>query len=119
MKNYLLWLVPAIAGLMLLQATKHVYTHSQPVTRLEPPRTPPRTMFANSIAATGILEPASQNIAVGSALSGVVIEVYVSVERVGTRVKAGDPLFQVDDRHLRAELELAKTRARPRRGPSW
>ena len=70
MKNYLLWLVPAIAGLMLLQATKHVYTHSQPVTRLEPPRTPPRTMFANSIAATGILEPASQNIAVGSALLG-------------------------------------------------
>ena len=111
MKNYLLWLVPAVAGLMLIQATKHVYTHSQPITRLQPPRTPPRTAFAHSIAATGILEPSSQNIAIGSALTGVVIEVYVPVERVGTCVKAGDPLFHVDDRHLHAQLELARTRA--------
>ena len=71
----------------------------------------PRTPFAHSIAATGILEPASQNVAVGSALSGVVLEVYVPVERVGARVKAGDPLFHVDDRHLQAQLALAKTRA--------
>jgi multidrug efflux pump subunit AcrA (membrane-fusion protein) len=111
MKNYVLWIVPASAGLMLLVATRHVYTHQQPLTRLEPPRTPARTPFAQSIAATGILEPASQNIAIGSALSGVVLEVHVPVERVGARVKAGDPLFQVDDRHLKAQHTLAKTRA--------
>ena len=29
----------------------------------------------------------------------------------GRRVKAGDPLFHVDDRHLQAQLALAKTRA--------
>jgi HlyD family secretion protein len=111
MKNYLLWLLPASAALMLLLAARHVYTHSQPLTRLEPPRAPAWTPYDHSIAATGILEPASQNIAVGSALSGVVLEVHVPVERVGTRVKAGDPLFQVDDRHLQAQLTLAKTRA--------
>jgi HlyD family secretion protein len=111
MKNYVLWMLPISAGLMLLLATRHVYTHSQPMSRLEPPRAPAKTPFAHSIAATGILEPASQNIAVGSALSGVVLEVYVPVERVGARVKAGDPLFHVDDRHLQAQLALAKTRA--------
>ncbi len=39
------------------------------------------------------------------------LEVHVPVERVGARVKAGDPLFRVDDRHLQAQLALAKSRA--------
>jgi HlyD family secretion protein len=111
MKSYMLWMLPVSAMLMLIVATRHVYTHQQPIERLLPPRTPPRTPFAHSIAATGILEPASQNIAVGSALAGVVLDVYVPVERVGARVKAGDPLFHVDDRHLHAQHMLAKTRA--------
>lgn len=111
MKRYLLSLLPLSAVLMLLMAARHVYTQQQPLTRLEPPQTPARTPFAHSIAGTGILEPASQNIAIGSALSGVVLEVYVPVERVGARVKAGDPLFRVDDRHLQAQLGLAKSRA--------
>jgi HlyD family secretion protein len=111
MKNYLLWLVPMSAGVMLLVATRHVYTQQQPLTPLEPPRTPARTPFDHSIAATGILEPSSTNVAVGSALAGVVLEVHVPVDRVGARVKAGDPLFHVDDRHLQAQLALAKTRA--------
>ena len=70
---------------MLLVATRHVYTHQQPLTRLEPPQMPARTPYDRSIAATGIIEAASQNIAVGSALSGVVLEVYVPVERVGAQ----------------------------------
>jgi multidrug resistance efflux pump len=111
MKNYVLWLLPASAGLMLVLAKRHVYTHQQPLDRVDPPRTPARTPYAHSIAATGILEPESQNIAIGSALSGVVLKVHVPVERVGARVNAGDPLFHVDDRHLRAQLALAKTRA--------
>jgi multidrug resistance efflux pump len=111
MKSFLLWLVPMSAGLMLVVATRHVYEHQQPLTRLEPPETPARTPYSRSIAATGILEPASQNFAVGSALAGVVLEVYVPVERVGAQVKAGDPLFRVDDRHLLAQHKLATARA--------
>lgn len=111
MKGYMLWLLPISAGLMLLVATRHVSTQQQPLTRLEPSRTPACTPFLHTIAATGILEPASQNVAVGSALPGVVLEVHVPVDRVGVRVKAGDPLFHVDDRHLQAQRALAKTRA--------
>ncbi len=111
MKRTMLWLLPITAGGMLLFATQHVYTQQRPMTRLQPPQTPARTPFAHSIAATGILEAASQNIAIGSALSGLVLEVYVPAEKVGTHVKQGDPLFRVDDRHLKAQLALAKARA--------
>ena len=62
---------------MLLLAAEHVYTQQRPLTRLTPPDSPARTPFRRSIAATGILEAASQNIAIGSALSGIVLEVYV------------------------------------------
>src|SRR3569623_1096048 len=96
---------------MLLLAGNHVYTHEQPVSRLSPPRMPARTPFEHSIAATGILEAATQNVAVGSALSGLVLEVYVPVEQVGKTVTKGEPLFRVDDRHLRAQLAMAQARA--------
>ena len=86
--NFLFWILPIVAGGMLLFATRHVYTEQQPLTRLSPPQTPAHTPFSHAIAATGILEAATQNIAVGSALSGLVIEVYVPVERVGTRSSA-------------------------------
>ncbi|HVX16132.1 MAG TPA: HlyD family efflux transporter periplasmic adaptor subunit [Pirellulales bacterium] len=111
MKRSLLTVLPFAAGAMLLFATRHVYTQQQPLTRLEPPQRPAHTPFAHSLAATGILEAATQNIAIGSALSGLVLEVYVPVERVGTRVSRGDPLFRVDDRHLQAQLGLAQSRA--------
>jgi multidrug resistance efflux pump len=111
MKRYLLWLLPLSAGAMVLFATRHVYTQQQPLTRQVPPQRPTHTPFAHSIAATGILEAATQNIAIGSALSGIVLEVYVPVERVGTCVSRGDPLFRVDDRHLKAQLAMAQTRA--------
>jgi multidrug resistance efflux pump len=111
MKNKLLWLLPISASAMLLLAGKHVYTHEQPVSRLSPPRMPARTPFNHSIAATGILEATTQNVAVGSALSGLVLEVYVPVEQVGKTVAKGEPLFRVDDRHLRAQLAMAQARA--------
>jgi HlyD family secretion protein len=111
MKRSFLWILPVTAGAMLLFASRHVYTQQQPLTRLSPPQMPSRTPFAHSLAATGIIEAASQNISIGSALSGLVLEVYVPVEQVGTRVSSGDPLFRVDDRHLRSQLALAEARA--------
>jgi HlyD family secretion protein len=111
MKRNLLWLLPISAGLMFLLAAQHVYTEQRPLTRLSPPQNPTRTPYAHSIGATGIIEAASQNIAIGSALSGIVLEVYVPVERVGAHVKASDPLFRVDDRQLKAQLAMAQARA--------
>ena len=55
-----------------------------------------------------MVEARTENIAIGAALSGLVLEVYVPSDRVGTHVTAGQPLFRVDDRHLKAQLKVAE-----------
>lgn len=70
-----------------------------------PPAMPPRSPFAATLACSGIVEAQSENIAVGSATPGVVVEVLV---KVGERLEAGTPLFRLDDRDLRGELEVRK-----------
>lgn len=86
----------------------HVIRESQSAPPVDPPSNPARSPFENRIAASGIVEARTENIAIGSALSGLVLEVYVPNDRVGTHVKAGQPLFRVDDRHLRAQLKVAE-----------
>ena len=92
-----------------------------------PPAMPPRSPLGPTIAAAGLVEAESENIALGSAHSGVVLEVFVPADKAGTQVKAGDPLFRVDDRQLKSQLawqqaslsaaaaELARLEAMPRR----
>ena len=112
MKRHLLWLLPIAAGAMLLlaaaarlhpAAAADVAWRRRNLRREHPSRIRSRRQEFS--------RPASQNIAIGSALSGIVLEVYVPVERVGTHVAKGDPLFRVDDRQLKAQLALAQARA--------
>jgi multidrug resistance efflux pump len=69
---------------------------------------PARSPYENGIAASGVVEARTENIALGSALDGLVLEVYVPSDRVGTHVSAGQPLFRVDDRQLKAQLQVAE-----------
>jgi multidrug resistance efflux pump len=96
--------VPVLAVGMLSFAILHVVRASQTLSDPPPPADPPRTPFGHTVAGAGIIEAQTENISIGSALAGVVLEVYVPVEKVGLHVKAGAPLFRVDDRHLRAQL---------------
>src|SRR5438132_11140703 len=66
-----------------------------------PPSPPPVSPYARTVAAVGLVETSTENIAIGTPLSDVVTEVSVSV---GQPVKAGDPLFKLDDRQHRADL---------------
>jgi multidrug resistance efflux pump len=86
----------------------HVQRESQSAPATEPPQYPARSPFENAIAASGVVEARTENIAIGAALSGLVLEVHVPSERVGTRVSAGQALFRVDDRHLQAQLKIAQ-----------
>ena len=120
------FLLPALAGGMLIFAVYHVVQATQTPTNPPPPVDPPRAPFGRTVAGAGIVESETENIAIGSALPGVVLEVYVPVEKVGLRVKAGEPLFLVDNRQLKAQLKynaanlaaaeanLAKLEAQPR-----
>src|SRR5207247_67212 len=66
-----------------------------------PPSPPPVSTYAHTVAAVGLVETSTENIAVGTPLADVVAEVLVTV---GQAVKKGDPLFRLDDRQLRADL---------------
>jgi HlyD family secretion protein len=100
------YLLPLVALGLLVSAAVHVVTAQQDKPHLAPPREPARASFAHNVAGAGIVEAQTENIAIGSALAGVVMEVYVPVEKVGQRVKAGAPLFRVDDRALKAQLRV-------------
>ena len=79
----------------------------------QPVAQPAQAPFMSYIGGAGIIEARTQNISIGTSLPGIVKTVFVNV---GDRVKAGAPLFQIDDRELRAELlvkqaNLVKARA--------
>src|SRR5215470_5129475 len=100
--------LPVVALAMAGLGFYHVGQASQTAPPASPPQPPPRSPYEHSIAASGVVEARTENIALGAALSGLVLEVYVPSDRVGTHVKAGQPLFRVDDRHLKAQLQVAE-----------
>lgn len=70
----------------------------------EPPKATGELANSARVAGSGIVEPASEVINIGSALSGLVTDVRVAA---GDRVEKGQPLFLVDARSARAQLSEA------------
>jgi multidrug resistance efflux pump len=117
-KRFGKYLLPLFALGMLAFAILHVVQAQQKPPKPPPPVEPARTPFGRTVAGAGIVEARSQNIAVGSALPGLVLKVWAPEEPsspaqaglapwealIGHRVKQGDPLFRVDDRQLKAQL---------------
>lgn len=65
--------------------------------------------FSSYIFGPGIVEASTENIAVGTPVSGIVTGVYV---KWGDLVKAGGPLFKVDTRDLDAQLLPANAKVK-------
>jgi multidrug resistance efflux pump len=118
--------LPILALSMGVLGFYHVQQSSRSAPLTAPPEEPPHAPFEHTVAGAGIVEAETENFAIGSALPGVVLEVFVPVDKVGQLVKAGDPLFLVDNRQLKAQLKyyeanlaaaeanLAKLEAQPR-----
>ena len=76
----------------------------------KPPPPPPaaepsRSPYPSAVAATGMIESTRENVKVATLKAGLVQKVHVEV---GSKVKQGDPLFQIDDRESRARLATAE-----------
>ena len=99
MKRYTL---PAIAVISLLFATTWTLAERPVRKPTQPPATPPESAAADTVAAVGLVEPGTENIALSCAVSGLVTALDV---KAGDRVRSGQRLFSVDDRDLRADLE--------------
>src|SRR5437763_11750877 len=93
----------AIAGLTVGVYTAATATREAPKVPLD--GQPSVNPFDHGIAATGVVEAASRNIAIAAPEAGLVTRVFVEV---GQRVKAGDPLFELDPRPPQAELLKAQ-----------
>ena len=98
--------IPMMAALALAFAIWSTNRLTPPVVQAQPPVAPPSAAFAQQVGAVGLVESASENIAVSVPVPGLVTKVAV---KAGDTVKAGDLLFALDDRDLRAELSLRKT----------
>jgi multidrug resistance efflux pump len=117
-------LLPVLAVVSLSFALLQMTRAQQKPAPVSPPVDPGKSPFGRQVAGAGIVEPETENISVGSHVSGVVQAVHV---RVDDRITAGAPLFELDDRQMAAELavrqaardsaeaQLARLEAMPRR----
>jgi len=97
--------LPMLALALLAFAGWYVWRHRVVAVTPPPPIEPARSPFPDTLAAAGLVEAQTENIAVGSATAGVVTKVLVTV---GDAVTPGTPLFQLDDRRLQGELAVAQ-----------
>lgn len=106
-------ILPFFAVLGLGLAVMVALATNQEPPKPKPAAEPAKAPFVNYIGGGGIVEASSRNIAIGTAVPGVVQDVPATI---GARVKAGDPLFVIDDRAQRATVQekqaaLAKAKA--------
>lgn len=99
------FLLPVLAVGLFGFSIFHLMFAAEKLPKVSPLVEPPRHSFASGIAGTGLVEARAENISVGTAVAGVVLEVCVTNDQLGTRVDKGTPLFRVDDRHLKAQLQ--------------
>ncbi len=95
----------ALLGVVMIIQVVRVQAENKIQPANDPPVTPPSKPYAQAVAATGILEALSENVAVGVPSPGLVSKILV---KVNDPVRSGQPLFKLDDRELRAEEITAR-----------
>lgn len=92
------WL--ALAGVILTIAT--LWGAGDNPAAPPPMEAPPHNPYSSTVAAAGIIEAVNENVRIAPPVSGLITKIHVTV---ASDVKKGDPLFQLDDRELRAQLQ--------------
>jgi len=100
------YLLPALALAGVILGGYVAVTGAKKVTPAAPAALPAHSPYQIFVAGSGIIEASSENIAIGTTVGGIVARIYV---QIGSRVKAGDPLFTLDDRTHQAEIVLRET----------
>jgi len=95
--------MPMLAVAAFSYMVWHVSSTSVATPQTEPVVQPARSPFGEVVAGVGLVEPRSENIQVAAIIPGTVVDVAA---KVGDVVEAGQPLFRLDDRQQRAELEV-------------
>jgi HlyD family secretion protein len=106
-------LIPLLALVGIALAAALVLRRPQPVQMVAPAGQAARAPYASYLAGAGLIEASTENVAIGTPVSGIVTTVFV---KWGDSVTAGQPLFRIDDRDLQAQLlplsaQVAESRA--------
>ena len=70
---------------------------------------PPRSPYERTVASTGLIEASRENVKIAAPREALVMRVFV---KVGDSVKEGAPLFQLDEREVRARVRVLEAQAR-------
>jgi HlyD family secretion protein len=103
------YVLPLLAVLGVAAAIAMVIQGNRTAPVTQPVTQPANAPFSSYIFGPGIVEASTENIAVGTPVSGIVTAIYV---KWGDRVKTGDPLFKVDTRDLDAQLLPANAKVK-------
>jgi len=93
--------VPLLAAAMIGFAGWSIAAKHTSREVMSPPITAPTSPYEDNVVGAGIVEPASEVIALAIERGGVVTRIDVAA---GDRAKAGQPLFAIDDRNYRAAV---------------
>jgi multidrug resistance efflux pump len=99
--------IPLLAVALFTVAIYHVIDTYPATPSASPPIAPAQSPFPQTLAATGIVEPRSEQVAVAAPAPGIVAEVFA---QVGHQVSTGAPLFRLDDRSPQSELKVREAR---------
>jgi RND family efflux transporter MFP subunit len=94
-------ILPVVAVVGLIVAVAVAISSEKKTPPAQPVAQPSQAPFKSYLGGAGMVEASTENISIGTSLPGIVTAVFV---KVGDKVNAGDPLFQIDDRELRADI---------------
>ena len=100
-------ILPIISVLGIGLAVYLVYKQSRPAPNAPPSGQPTKSPFSNRVAGSGLVEPATEIMNIGTSISGTVQSISV---KEGQLLKKGDILFTIDQRDTVAQLGAAKAK---------
>ena len=100
-------ILPIISVLGIGLAVYLVYKQSRPAPTAPPSGQPTKSPFSNRVAGSGLVEPATEIMNIGTSISGTVQSISV---KEGQLLKKGDILFTIDQRDTMAQLGAAKAK---------
>lgn len=95
------YFLPVLALLGACLAIVVVLRDNRPASIESPLVVVPEIPYTAYLAGAGIVEASTGNIAIGTPVAGIVMDIFV---KVGDQVNPGAPLFRIDDRDLQGQL---------------
>lgn len=98
------YVLPLLALIGLAVAIDKVVADNQTIRVVPSTVQPAKAPFASFVAGAGMIEAGTENIAIGTPVSGIVTAIYVKLD---DHVNVSDPHFRIDDRDLQGQLLVA------------